>query len=141
MNIAENIYGGVVDGPVDSNQVRLYNKILSLVQGLYGVLHTKVNGMGAGVEEVNGTASGVGWCGWDGTGDTEKGRGRNKWERSTVEEVGGGENTTVGRECTGVWGQLHGGEIGAMEETKHIRQFGSDCIAYKSAGMEDLSRC
>ena len=32
-------------GPVDRNHINLYNKILALVLGGYGVFHAKVNGM------------------------------------------------------------------------------------------------
>ena len=47
-------------GPVDSNHSNLYNKLLTLLQGINRVLHANVNGMGAVVIEGNGVAIGAG---------------------------------------------------------------------------------
>ena len=53
-----------------SNLGDLYNKLLALVQGNYGLLHDEVNNTGVGVGEGNWTASRAGWRKQDGTGET-----------------------------------------------------------------------
>ena len=54
--------------PVAINRGNLLNEILTLVQERYGVLHTKVNGMGVGVVDGKSTVSGKDWIGRDMTG-------------------------------------------------------------------------
>ena len=60
--------------------------------------------MGVISGDGNRNAGGEGRNGWDGRGDTEDGRGRRAGEQVAGEEVGHGENITIGRECTRVWG-------------------------------------
>ena len=47
-------------GPVARNHGDLYNKLLAMVQGRYGLIHAEVNSTGVGVGEGNWTASGEG---------------------------------------------------------------------------------
>ena len=61
-------------GPVGSNHCNLFNEIIILVRGRYGVLHIKTNITGVGFGDR--TASGAGWRGSDETGETRVGRGR-----------------------------------------------------------------
>ena len=67
-------------------------------------------------------------------------RGWRAQERAEGEEVGDGENTTIGRECAGVRVRLRGGGSGAREGTKPGSRFGLDSITHKTDRTEDLSR-
>ena len=74
-------------GTVASNHSNLYNKLIALVQGRLGVIHAEVNGKGERLGERNGTTSGSGWRGRDGTGDMGEGRIRRVCERGIESSV------------------------------------------------------
>ena len=80
------VHSTVQYGPMDSNHGNLYNELLVLVLGLYGVIHAEVNILEVGVGNRRG--NGVGRCGQDGKGKTGEGRGRCAQERSEGEGYG-----------------------------------------------------
>ena len=58
-----------VNVPVGSNHGNLFSELLSLVRGLYKVLHAEVNVTVVQVIDGKGTTSRAGQCGRDGTGE------------------------------------------------------------------------
>ena len=99
-------------GTVASNHGNIYNYLLVLVLGGYGVLHAEVNGMEYGVEGITGTGTGTGMeravrNGKNGKGSRYR-EGPEQVGRAAEEED---EKVYVGRGCTGVLGGLHGGGI------------------------------
>ena len=63
---------------MSSNHGNLFNELVILVQGRYGVLHVTMNSIGLGVVmgDRDGTGSGSGWSGCDETGEAVVGSGR-----------------------------------------------------------------
>ena len=59
-----------------SNHGNLFNDLIILVRGRYGVLHAIMNSTGVGVGDRYGTMSGAGRRGCDETGEAVVGRGR-----------------------------------------------------------------
>ena len=69
-----------------SNHGNLFNGLLTLARGIYGVLHTNVNGMRLGVGDVNEDMSMVGRHGQYRTGEEGRERGRHVGEGGNQEE-------------------------------------------------------
>ena len=63
-------------GPTSSNHGNLFNALVILVRGRYGVLHVIMNSTGVGVGDGDGTTSGAVRIGCDETGEAGVGRGR-----------------------------------------------------------------
>ena len=63
---------------MNSNYGNLFNDIVILVRGHYGVLHVKINSTGVGVVmgDRDRTGSGAGWSGCNKTGEVGVGRGQ-----------------------------------------------------------------
>ena len=57
-----------------SNYGNLFNELIILVRGRYGVLHVIMNSTGVGMVEGDRNASGEGWIGRDYTGEAGLGR-------------------------------------------------------------------
>ena len=67
-----------------SNHGNLFNEIIVLVWGRYGVLHVIMNSTGVGGGDGDGTISGIGWSECDDTGEAGVGRVR----KCRVEDTG-----------------------------------------------------
>ena len=53
--------------PMSSNHGKLFNELVILVRGCYGVIHNIMNSTGVGVGDRDRNTSGAGWSGCDET--------------------------------------------------------------------------
>ena len=90
-----------VYGPMGSNHINLLNKLRTMLQGCYEVIHSGLNVTGVRVGDGNRTTSEAGWCGRDGI---EESGGDVVSESGHQDGKGGG--VAVGSECKGVRGRL-----------------------------------